>query len=314
MKKTIAISALMMLPVLSWGHGACGDNPEHCAYWHDASGVPVKDGSGACLKTPSWVPGTQVVGCDVIIPKDADGDGVPDAMDRCPGTAAGVSVGANGCPLDSDNDGVADSMDRCANTPRGIAVDAKGCPKDSDGDGVADSKDRCANTPRGVAVNAMGCPADRDGDGIADYQDACPDSKAGVKVDARGCAMVAPTVSKVMMEQRLDIKFASGSAVLAGSHFDDIEAIASVMKKDMASKVIIQGYTDSRGSAALNQRLSERRANAVVDRLVNRYGIERSRLTAVGYGKANPVASNNTAAGRAQNRRVIAVVKAMVAK
>ncbi len=59
--------------------------------------------------------------------KDSDGDGVADDMDRCPGTASGVKVDGNGCPLDSDNDGVLDSKDQCPQTPAGTKVDATGC-------------------------------------------------------------------------------------------------------------------------------------------------------------------------------------------
>lgn len=59
---------------------------------------------------------------------DSDGDGVPDDVDRCPGTAKGVQVDASGCPLDSDGDGVPDSQDQCPGTAPGTAVDARGCP------------------------------------------------------------------------------------------------------------------------------------------------------------------------------------------
>ncbi len=61
-------------------------------------------------------------------PADTDGDGVPDNLDQCPGTPAGVQVDAHGCPLDSDNDGVPDYLDQCPNTPPGVKVDVHGCP------------------------------------------------------------------------------------------------------------------------------------------------------------------------------------------
>lgn len=59
---------------------------------------------------------------------DADGDGVADKYDRCPGTPGGVGVDSVGCPLDSDGDGVPDDLDRCPRTPAGVAVDSRGCP------------------------------------------------------------------------------------------------------------------------------------------------------------------------------------------
>ena len=143
MKKTLvmtAVSALFMAPTALWAHGSCDDDPQHCAYWHNASGQYVKDGSGNCVRTSSWFEGSQVEGCDemmmkepepmaapVMAPKDSDGDGVADDKDQCPGTPAGVAVDMKGCPLDSDGDGVPDADDQCPNTPQGKEVDEKGC-------------------------------------------------------------------------------------------------------------------------------------------------------------------------------------------
>ena len=73
---------------------------------------------------------------------------------------------------------------------------------------------------------------------------------------------------------------------------------------------MLEGHTDSVGTDAYNQRLSERRANAVREVLVNQYGVEAGRVDAVGYGESRPVADNATDAGRAINRRVEAEVEA----
>lgn len=208
---------------------------------------------------------------------DSDGDGVVDTADQCPGTPGGVKVDAKGCPLDSDRDGVADHMDNCPDTPAGVAVDAKGCPLDSDGDGVLDSSDRCPDTPAGTLVDAKGCPK--------------PKATKSAKVTAAGTWVYE------------DIRFSSGKAELTASSTPVLQEIAAALKADPRLKTEIQGHTDSRGSLALNERLSQQRAEAVRDYLIDQ-GIAPERLTARGYGPHQPIASNDTAEGRAQNRRV----------
>lgn len=146
----------------------------------DQDGVP--DTLDQCPGTPAGVT-VDAKGC----PLDSDRDGIPDYLDKCPNTPAGVSVDKNGCPLDSDRDGVADYLDKCPNTPAGVAVEQNGCPLDSDRDGVPDYLDKCPNTPAGAAVDKNGCLLDSDADGVADYSDRCPNTPAGVKVDASGC-------------------------------------------------------------------------------------------------------------------------------
>lgn len=150
----------------------------------DGDGVP--DAVDRCPNTP---PGEKVDARGCPVPKDSDGDGVNDAVDACPNTATGVKVDAAGCPLDADKDGVPDYLDRCPNTPPGMKVDQTGCPLDSDNDGVPDWKDRCADTPAGATVDLNGCPRDSDRDGVYDGLDQCPDTPIGVRVDAHGCAV-----------------------------------------------------------------------------------------------------------------------------
>jgi len=89
-----------------------------------------------------------------------------------------------------------------------------------------------------------------------------------------------------------------------------LEQACSQLKAEPSIDVSAQGYTDAVGTDAYNQRLSERRANAVRDVLVNQYGLEGSRVDAVGYGESRPVADNSTDEGRAINRRVEAEVEA----
>ena len=100
-----------------------------------------------------------------------------------------------------------------------------------------------------------------------------------------------------------DVLFDFDRADLKSNSRDSITTLANYLIKNPDRKVIVEGYTDSKGSASYNQGLSERRANAVKNALV-RAGVDPSRIVAQGYGKEYPVASNATDSGRAQNRRV----------
>ena len=197
-------------------------------------------------------------------------------------------------PMDSDGDGVTDDMDKCPGTPKGVEVDAKGCPLDSDGDGVADYMDKCPDTPKGAPVDSSGCPLDSDGDGVADYMDKCPGTPAGAKVDSDGC----------LQELTLrNVTFANNSAKLTAQAEGVLAPIAKVLKGRPDIKTVsVVGHTDSSGSESYNQKLSEARAQAVADYLSNA-GVS-ANVTAKGMGESSPVASNATAEGRAQNRRV----------
>ncbi len=243
--------------------------------------------------------------------KDSDGDGVPDSRDACPGTPMGVKVDDNGCPLDSDNDGVPDYLDKCPNTPAGVKVDVNGCPLDADGDGVPDYLDKCANTPAGVAVDVNGCPLDSDGDGVPDYLDKCPNTPTGVQVDADGCPIKKERDTVVITQPKEieslilsgDTNFEFNKSKLLPNAYPVLDGLVGTMNKHPKYKWEIGGYTDGIGSVNYNKKLSKQRAQAVVDYLVGK-GIDRNNLTIVGYGKENPVATNETNEGRSMNRRV----------
>lgn len=261
--------------------------------------------------------------------RDSDGDGVSDDVDKCPGTPFGVKVDAFGCPLDTDNDGVPDHLDRCANTPIGVKVDSEGCAVDSDGDSVPDHKDKCPNTPAGALVNEEGCPdtdndgvpdnldkcpstpegapvnpdgcpKDSDGDGVYDYLDKCPNTPIGTRVDEFGCERV---VERKEIRLEGDTNFESGKADLIVSAYNELTKIAKDMNEFPETRWYIEGHTDSRGSASSNLDLSRRRAQSVIDYLVSQ-GVERDRLVLVAKGEDEPIADNNSAEGRAMNRRV----------
>ena len=99
------------------------------------------------------------------------------------------------------------------------------------------------------------------------------------------------------------VLFESGSARLTGSSRAELDRLLAALEDDPGLRVRIEGHTDASGGADANQQLSQRRAQAVADWLAER-GVSSSRLEAVGLGEASPVASNDTAAGREQNRRV----------
>lgn len=233
--------------------------------------------------TPKWV--------------DTDGDGVADGSDNCPNTPAGAKVDAWGCELDSDGDGVKDSMDECPGTPRGVAVGANGCPNDSDGDGVTDDKDQCPNTPAGEPVDANGCELDDDGDGVVNRLDECPGTAAGVQVDIKGCEIK----EEITLE---GVNFQTNSDRLVPGAESILSDAAATLRKNPTINVEVAGHTDSDGAADYNEGLSARRAQTVHDYLASN-GIDVSRMTVRGYGEAQPIASNSSAAGKAQNRRVV---------
>ncbi|MBW6484923.1 MAG: outer membrane beta-barrel domain-containing protein [Syntrophobacterales bacterium] len=230
-----------------------------------------------------------------------------------PAAPAAVVIG------DSDNDGVLDNQDKCPGTPAGVKVDAVGCPLDADGDGVYDYLDKCPGTPAGVKVDAVGCPLDADGDGVYDYLDRCPGTPAGVKVDAVGCPPPAPATpkEKAIIEKgrvTLNVEFDFDKAVVKKQYYNEINELATVLKKYPELKIAIEGHTDSIGKAAYNEKLSQRRAEAVMNYLIKQSEIAAARLSAKGYGEARPIASNATKAGRQKNRRVEAAAEYIIKK
>ena len=282
-----------------------------CPIDSDKDGVP--DGIDKCPNTPVGA-AVDSVGC----PKDSDGDGVMDGIDKCPNTPRGAVVDTVGCPVDADKDGVPDGIDKCPNTPPGAVVDSVGCPVDSDHDGVPDGIDKCPNTPPGAKVDATGCPQlpalDSDGDGVPDSLDKCPNTPRGMPVDAKGCPILFQTVPAAPGAPPgaaparptyvlKGVNFPSGKSVLTPQSYATLDQVAGVLVANPDIRIEIAGYTDNTGSRMINVRLSAARALAVRAYLA-RKGVSPSRMTARGYGPAEPVAPNTTAAGRAQNRRV----------
>ncbi|NIR45866.1 MAG: OmpA family protein [Gemmatimonadetes bacterium] len=263
----------------------------------------VFDRFDACPGTAAGV-GADAFGC----PLDGDQDGVPDHLDRCPATPVGTAVTDAGCPVDSDADGVTDDLDRCPATAVGAIVDATGCPRDADGDEVFDGIDRCPNTPDGATVDEAGCPFDSDSDGVYDGIDRCPNTPAEREVDEAGCSRVQAGLERGRLVLS-SIYFQTGSAELLPQSRRVLDEVGQALLDRPEIEIEIQGHTDSVGSAAANQRLSEQRARSVFTYLVSVYpGLDRDRFVVRGYGETRPIATNETADGRAQNRRVEFVV------
>jgi outer membrane protein OmpA-like peptidoglycan-associated protein len=144
---------------------------------------------------------------------------------------------------------------------------------------------------------APAAPKDSDNDGVLDSSDQCPNTPAGMKVDASGCAMKAATI--VLH----DITFETNKAVLTTEAKKSLDTVVAGLKGQPSMNLQIDGHTDTNGTEALNMKLSKARAAAAKQYLVDN-GIAATRLQSEGYGESKPVASNKTAAGRAENRRV----------
>ena len=253
----------------------------------DTDGDGVYDKKDACPQVAGLM---EFNGCP-----DADGDGIKDSDDACP-NVAGLAV-MNGCP-DADADGVADKDDMCPNV-KGTKAN-KGCP-DTDGDGVVDKNDKCA-TEAGPMANG-GCPwPDTDGDSILDKDDKCP-TVAGIASEG-GCPEIISNEAKMGMGAFTEaILFNIESASFQRGVEKALDGMLVIINEFPEANFAIRGYTDTSGSVSGNLKLSNARANAVLDYLVEN-GIDAARLTATGFGQESPSSSNKTRAGRVQNRRV----------
>ena len=252
----------------------------------DTDGDGIFDQDDECPETPGL---PEFNGCP-----DTDGDGIEDRNDACPNTPGLAEF--NGCP-DTDGDGIADPQDACP-TVAGLAS-MNGCP-DSDGDGITDADDQCPNEAGPKANN--GCPyKDRDGDGVLDKDDDCPDVPGTVA--NKGCPEVTVEIIKQLNDYSKTILFDLNKATIRQESYSVLQNIADIMKEYPSADFVIEGHTDSQGSDAYNQKLSNDRA-ASVRQYLTTIGMSGNRLTSVGYGESRPIATNATKAGRQQNRRV----------
>lgn len=253
----------------------------------DTDGDGIYDKKDTCPEVPGL---EEFNGCP-----DTDGDGIQDSEDTCPQVAGLPEF--NGC-ADTDGDGVSDDKDTCPNEA-GVAA-LNGCP-DSDNDGIANGDDKCPGQA-GEAANG-GCPwPDTDGDSVLDKDDECP-NEAGT-VANNGCPeMPNEEVQAKLTSYARTINFDTGKSNIKVEATETLEAIVAILKEYPKANFIIEGHTDSTASKKFNQKLSEERAAVVVDFLTSN-GVDSARLTSVGFGESNPIASNDTKEGKASNRRV----------
>ena len=141
-------------------------------------------------------------------------------------------------------------------------------------------------------------PKDSDGDGVFDDKDKCPNTPKGTVVDENGCPKII----------RLHVKFDFDQSTIKKDFMPEIQKVADFMKQNPGYSVVLEGHTDARGTDAYNQKLSDKRAKAVAKALAD-LGIASAKISTEAYGESKPVATNDTEAGRAENRRVDAIFK-----
>ena len=207
-------------------------------------------------------------------PKDKDGDHVSDRKDWCPDDYGDWAN--HGCPLDMLKDGK-------KQTP------------------TADTTDNCPEASGLAASDTEDKNKDTDGDGIPDYEDACP-TVAGV-AENHGCPETNKTKKVVTDLKKSTLQWKAGRTPLSKSDYEVLARFAKLMKEYPARQLVIEGFTDNKGKESHNTTLSLNWASTVRNYFTGK-GIAESRLRIAGKGSAQPVADNNTAEGRAQNRRV----------
>lgn len=216
--------------------------------------------------------------------------------------------------VDFDGDGIYDRLDRCPNTPTGCLVDESGCSLDADGDGVCDGLDQCLNTAAGDKVDAKGCSATQRA--MLSAAKAAP-TKAVIETQRETPATPPPaqkpsaTVTeterqlveggKVRLE---NIYFESGSATLLPESEASLNEAGAALEKFVDLKVEVGGHTDTRGSAALNQRLSQERAESVRQYLLGKFQLRAENIIAKGYGETQPETKELNQEELLRNRRV----------
>ena len=205
-----------------------------------------------------------------------------------------ISFGANNKTIDTPKENEVTQT-------KAIKVDL-----DSDNDGVLDINDNCPSSKSGIKVNNMGCAIilDSDYDGVSNENDRCYNTPKGTKVNKNGCKIQDDTITS---PENLNINFKTNSGEIEQSDLNKFKKYVSYLNEVPSSKVSIDAYTDSLGSASYNKALSIKRANSAKKILIS-MGISEDRIITVGHGEDNPLTTNDTAKNRQKNRRVTAKI------
>jgi outer membrane protein OmpA-like peptidoglycan-associated protein len=234
------------------------------------------------------------------VPSDRDGDGIADAIDACPDEA-------------EDLDGFEDG-DGC---PDGGAPGARVVDSADDSDEESTDED-CPEIPTGsnTMIGPDGCSVlDTDLDGIPDSQDKCPLEKETINgfEDDDGCPDeggedLTEYIANVRIDIKATITFETGRSTIKDESHAVLNQVAlQILQHPDVRKVRVEGHTDSIGNEDDNLYLSQDRADSVRRYLISR-GVSKDRVVATGFGETRPIATNDTAAGRARNRRVEFVI------
>ena len=247
---------------------------------------------------------------------DRDQDGILDSVDKCPDDPEDKDgfEDQDGCPdKDNDQDGIADVIDACPNVAedKDGFEDDDGCPDpDNDKDGILDAKDKCPNVAedKDGFEDDDGCPdPDNDKDGIPDAKDLCPNEPETFNgyADEDGCPdaeQIRVVGDKIVLDDR--VHFMVNMHVIRSESYPLLERLARLINQNPTYVHIeVQGHTDERGPDSYNDKLSQDRANAVMEFLVSR-GVKRDRLSAHGFGKTKPLVEKNSEYAWYMNRRV----------
>lgn len=210
--------------------------------------------------------------------------------------------------MSSSFQGENSSEDLYKNKERGIIA-----TKDVDGDGILDVYDKCLDSKPCEKIGKDGCAivekkvvkvvkkqrVDLDKDGVFDDEDQCLGTPKGFNVDSQGCSVTV----------NLDVLFDTGKYNIKENYTKKLKLFIEFMKKHPKYSALIEGHTDNVGTEKNNQILSQNRANSVKNYIIEKGGIDSSRIRAIGFGEIRPLNDNSTKELRKINRRVIAVLE-----